>query len=75
MSRLMTIQDKLQGRTGRPLSATKEDKIRTKISGTRGGCWEDILGGNEGEWLEAGGFCSRGDKGGTIHFLKYLCCS
>ena len=44
------------------LPATKEDEKKRKISGILGKVQEDILEGNEGKQLEAGGFCSRGDN-------------
>ena len=45
------------------LPTSKADKKGTKILGIQGSCQEDILGGDGGEQLEAGGFCNRVQEG------------
>ena len=53
----------------------QQRRQRRKDSFPKYWCWEDILEGDDGKQHEARDFCSREDKGGTIYFLKYRCCS
>ena len=53
----------------------QQRRQRRKDSFPKYWCWEDILEGDDGKQQEARDFCSREDKGGTIYFLKYRCCS